>query len=64
MTRGNPMHPFIILISVLGGISLFGPVGFIVGPVIVTMFLVLLEIYSQYIVQEQRPSEADIKSDI
>ena len=59
MTRGNPMHPFIILISVLGGLSLFGPVGFIVGPVIVTMFLVLLEIYSQYIVQEQRPSEQE-----
>lgn len=57
MSRGNKMHPFIILISVLGGISLFGPIGFIVGPVIVTLFLVLLEIYNQYLVQEQLPSE-------
>lgn len=57
MSRGNKMHPFIILIAVLGGISLFGPIGFIVGPVIVTLFLVLLEIYSQYIVKEQLPSE-------
>ena len=61
MSRGNKMHPFIILLSVLGGISLFGPIGFIVGPVIVTLFMVLLEIYSQYIVQEQLPSETHIE---
>lgn len=52
--RGNNMHPFIILIAVLGGLLLFGPIGFVVGPVIVTLFLVLLEIYNQYIVQEKR----------
>jgi len=56
MSRGNNMHPFIILISVLGGLSLFGPIGFLVGPVVVTLFLVLLEIYNQYIVQDQRIS--------
>jgi predicted PurR-regulated permease PerM len=54
MSRGNNMHPFIILISVLGGLSLFGPIGFLIGPVVVTLFLVLLEIYNHYIVQEQR----------
>jgi len=59
MGRGNDMHPFIILIAVLGGISLFGPVGFIVGPVVVTLFLVLLEIYNQYIVRDQRVAETD-----
>tara|TARA_B100000508_G_scaffold37715_2_gene29507 strand:- start:2479 stop:3534 length:1056 start_codon:yes stop_codon:yes gene_type:complete len=59
ISRGNNLHPFIILISVLGGISLFGPVGFVVGPVIVTLFIVLLEIYNQYIVQEQRLSETE-----
>jgi len=57
MSRGNNMHPFIILISVLGGLSLFGPIGFLIGPVVVTLFLVLLEIYNHYIVQEQRISE-------
>jgi predicted PurR-regulated permease PerM len=50
--RGNNMHPFVILISVLGGIALFGPLGFIVGPVISTLFFVLLEIYNQYIVKD------------
>lgn len=52
MSRGNNMHPFIILISVLGGLALFGPIGFVVGPVVVTLFLVLLELYNQYIVKE------------
>jgi len=52
MSRGNDLHPFLVLISVLGGISLFGPiVGFILGPVIVTLFIVLLEIYNQYTVK-------------
>ncbi len=59
MGRGNNMHPFIILISVLGGIVVFGPLGFIVGPVIVTLFLVLLEIYHQYILKEKHIDEAE-----
>ena len=53
ISRGNNLHPFIILISVLGGISLVGPIGFVIGPVIVTLFIVLLEIYNQYIVNEK-----------
>jgi predicted PurR-regulated permease PerM len=53
ISRRNNMHPFIILISVLGGINLFGPIGFIVGPVIVTLFFVLLEIYNKYIIQDK-----------
>lgn len=57
ISRGNNLHPFIILISVLGGISLFGPLGFIIGPVVVTLFMVLLEIYNQYIVQEHKVTE-------
>ena len=57
MGRGNNMHPFVILISVLGGIALFGPLGFIVGPVITTLFFVLLEIYNQYIVKDREVTE-------
>ncbi|MCA9354026.1 MAG: AI-2E family transporter [Candidatus Kaiserbacteria bacterium] len=64
ISRGNNLHPFIILISVLGGISLFGPVGFVIGPVVVTLFLVLLEIYNQYIVQEKKITEEGLKEDL
>lgn len=46
MSRGNSLHPFVVLVSVLGGIILFGPIGFILGPVSVSLLFVLLEIYS------------------
>lgn len=60
MSRGNNLHPFITLLGVLGGVALFGPIGFIIGPVIMVLFMVLLEMYSQYIVYERPlPIEAD-----
>lgn len=48
MSRGNDMHPLVVLLSVLGGLSVFGPIGFILGPVVVSLFLVLIEVYSSY----------------
>ena len=51
--RGSAMHPFLILLAVLGGISVFGPIGFIVGPVVVSLFLVLLELYSIHIAEPE-----------
>lgn len=37
--------PFLILFSVLGGISLLGPVGILIGPLIVSLLLTLISIY-------------------
>lgn len=65
MSRGNNLHPLLILLSVLGGISMFGPLGFIIGPVIITLFMVLLEIYNQYIVgnsTSENQSRKNLKS--
>lgn len=45
INRGVKIHPFLILISVLGGIGFFGPVGFIAGPVILSLLFALMEIY-------------------
>jgi predicted PurR-regulated permease PerM len=45
MSRGSSLHPLLVLLSVLGGISLLGPIGFIIGPVLLTIFLALLDIY-------------------
>jgi predicted PurR-regulated permease PerM len=59
MSRGNRLHPFVILLAVLGGISMFGPIGFVIGPVIVSLFMVLLEIYSQNINLEGFPETRD-----
>lgn len=54
MSRSHPMHPFLVLLSVLGGLVLFGPIGFIVGPVITSVFIVLLEIYTQHIAHSDK----------
>lgn len=49
ISRGSKLHPFMILLAVLGGVSVFGPIGFVVGPVLVSLFIVLLELYSLHI---------------
>jgi predicted PurR-regulated permease PerM len=53
ISRGNKLHPFLILISVLGGIVLFGPIGFVLGPVILSLFAVLLELYALHLTKPQ-----------
>mgnify|MGYP001572074651 FL=1 len=44
--RGMQLHPFLILLSILGGISFFGPLGFLLGPLILGLLFALLEVYS------------------
>lgn len=44
--RGARIHPFVIFISVIGGLSLFGPLGFIVGPLVMSLLIGLLDIYA------------------
>lgn len=45
MNRGIKIHPFMVLVSVLGGLSFFGPIGFVLGPIILAFLFSLLEIY-------------------
>jgi predicted PurR-regulated permease PerM len=40
------MHDLIVFFSTLGGIAMFGAMGFIVGPMLAALFLTLLDIYS------------------
>ena len=49
ISRRSSLHPFLVLVSVLGGVVVFGPIGFIIGPVTMSLFLVLLELYSTHI---------------
>ena len=46
--RGIKIHPFLILLSALGGIGFFGPIGFVLGPIILSLFFALLDIYINY----------------
>ena len=44
--RDTQMHPLMILFATLGGIGLLGFLGFIIGPIIVALFLALWDIYA------------------
>ena len=46
VARGSGMHDLLIFFSILGGISMFGVMGFIVGPIIAALFLSILDVYS------------------
>lgn len=46
------IHPFLILISALGGLILFGPLGFILGPISLSLFFALLDIYPTIVLKE------------
>ncbi|MDO8660570.1 MAG: AI-2E family transporter, partial [Candidatus Woesearchaeota archaeon] len=41
------VHPILIMIGALGGLLVFGPVGFVVGPVALALAKTLFEIYEQ-----------------
>ncbi len=41
------VHPVLILIGVLGGLAVFGAAGFIIGPLVLAVFKVFLDIYKR-----------------
>ncbi|MBI4779369.1 AI-2E family transporter [Candidatus Falkowbacteria bacterium] len=43
--RGMKLHPLLILFSVFGGLVFFGPIGFILGPIILSLLFALFHIY-------------------
>ena len=47
--KGVHVHEFLILLSVVGGLSFFGPIGFILGPLILSLLFALLEIYQHHL---------------
>src|SRR3989344_264268 len=46
IASGSKLHPFLVLLSVFGGLSLFGPIGFLLGPFVLSLLFVLFEVYS------------------
>lgn len=43
--RDVHVHSFLILLSVLGGLVYFGPIGFLAGPIALAFFFALLDVY-------------------
>lgn len=52
MGKGVNIHPFLILIAILGGLSFFGGWGFMIGPLVLSFFLSLVDVYRDYILLE------------
>lgn len=44
--RGMEPHPMFVLLSVLGGVIFFGPVGLVLGPLTVSLLFALLDLHS------------------
>lgn len=44
--KDTEMHPLLIFLGTLGGISVFGIVGFIIGPIIAALFVTIWDIYA------------------
>jgi predicted PurR-regulated permease PerM len=54
IARHSQVHPIVILIGMIGGIEVFGFIGFLVGPVIFGIFLQLVRFFVEY-----RPAEVE-----
>ncbi len=55
--RGMKIHPLVVFIGVLGGVSLFGPIGFIVGPIVFALLYAVSDIYFEFIKKDNQSSE-------
>lgn len=56
--RGTAIHPLFVLLSVLGGLSVFGASGFLLGPLILSLLLALGHIYTMLIGKEHKLSNS------
>jgi predicted PurR-regulated permease PerM len=45
--KKSGINPVFIFLSVLGGLSLFGIMGFFIGPLIISLFISLVKIYEE-----------------
>lgn len=43
--RGMQLHPLAVFIAVLGGLAFFGPLGFLLGPLAMSVCMALIDIY-------------------
>ena len=46
--KDSELHPLLVLFSTLGGIVVFGISGFIIGPVLASLFMAFWEMYDEY----------------
>jgi predicted PurR-regulated permease PerM len=47
--KGMKIHPLVTFLGVLGGVSLFGPIGFVLGPIIFALLYAVSDIYFELV---------------
>lgn len=52
-SRGVQIHELIMLFAVFGGLVIFGPIGFILGPIVISLFFALIDIYQSIILKNK-----------
>lgn len=56
----SELHPLVALLSVLGGVPVFGPIGILIGPMVVVFLQTLLEILNHELeLREGKPGTMD-----
>ncbi len=53
LKRLDDVHPLITLIGVIIGVPLFGFIGLIFGPILISLFLILIRVYRKEYIEEQ-----------
>jgi predicted PurR-regulated permease PerM len=49
----NETHPLITLFGVIAGLKMFGFIGFIFGPILIALFIMLLQVYHKEFTEKQ-----------
>jgi predicted PurR-regulated permease PerM len=55
--RGIQLHPLLILLSVFGGIGFFGPMGLLLGPLVISVLFALFEVF--FSLKKEESAELD-----
>ncbi len=55
----SELHPLVALLSVLGGVPVFGPIGILIGPMVVVFLQTLLEILNQELGRRETPQQPE-----
>ncbi|QDV44778.1 putative inner membrane protein [Stieleria neptunia] len=53
----SELHPLVALLSVLGGVPVFGPIGILIGPMVVVFLQTLLEILNHELELREAPEQ-------
>ncbi|MBC7933863.1 MAG: AI-2E family transporter [Rhizobacter sp.] len=63
MKKLGDIHPMITVLGVIVGLNLFGFIGLIFGPLLVSYFIILVKIYYNEFSDSQNPIEVDVEKD-